>query len=281
MNELNNDIVSKIAKRAGQNIRREEGDYEKDGLLYCGKCNTPKQCKVPFGDTYIKPPCLCKCATEERDAKETADKEFKRQQRILILRTQGIKDERLFSCTFDNDKQPDSKYSLFVKRYCEQWEKVLKENIGLILYGDTGRGKSFYAAAIANAIVDKGIPVLFRTESDILDELFDTTNKSGYIDKIASTPLLIIDDFGTRRDTAYATEQIKKIIDKRYYSEKPTIFTTNLTPDVFDKPKNIDEKRIYERVKAMGQFIEIKGKNWRQDEAGQKAASLMELLKEE
>lgn len=276
MNNTMNDALTAIAERAGTHIKREAGDYEKDGLLYCGKCNTPKQCKVALGNTVIKPPCLCACGELERDKRQQAEREAKHQRHIERLRVTGIKDEKLFNCTFENDKAKN-KYSQLAKSYCNKWEKVKAENIGLIFYGDTGRGKSFFAACIANELINRGIGVVFRTESDLLDEIFDAPRKTEYIENIARIPLLIIDDFGTRRDTAYANEQFKKIIDKRYYSEKPTIFTTNLTPEDFNA-KSIDDKRIFERVKAMGQFIEIRGKNWRQDEIEEKQKAIFDIL---
>ena len=54
-----------------------------DGLLYCGKCNTPKQCRVKlFGVESVKY-CLCKCG-QERLAEEEAER--KRQQRLAYKR---------------------------------------------------------------------------------------------------------------------------------------------------------------------------------------------------
>lgn len=45
-----------------------------DGLLYCGKCNTRKQCKIPiFGRVDVQY-CLCKCG-QERLEKEKAERE--------------------------------------------------------------------------------------------------------------------------------------------------------------------------------------------------------------
>lgn len=50
-----------------------------DGLLYCGKCGTPKQCKVPiFGRTDVQY-CLCECEKAQL-AEEEAERE--RQQRL-------------------------------------------------------------------------------------------------------------------------------------------------------------------------------------------------------
>ena len=39
-------IIEGLAKAAATNFKPKEGDYIKDGLLYCGKCHTPKQCEV-------------------------------------------------------------------------------------------------------------------------------------------------------------------------------------------------------------------------------------------
>ena len=55
----------------------KEGDYVgKDGLWYCGKCNTRKQSTVTvLGKTY-KPFCTCACEEERLN-----DEEEKRKQR--------------------------------------------------------------------------------------------------------------------------------------------------------------------------------------------------------
>lgn len=279
MDNTMNDMLLTIAQRASEHIKKEKGDYVKDGLLMCGKCSTPKECIVTLNNLNIKVPCLCECAKEQREARIDEEKAQKRQKYINKLRAQGIKDKAVRSWTFEASKP--NKYIEFAKRYVNQWDRVKENNIGLIFYGDTGRGKSYISACIANALIDKGVRVIYRTEADILDELFDATDKEAYTDRIAAAELLIIDDFGTGRSTEYAVEQRKKIIDKRYYSAKPTIITTNYTPNVFDNPKSTDEKRIFERIKAMAQFIEVKGENLRQNEAAEKAEVLKELLKGE
>ncbi len=277
-NTMNNMLLT-IAQRAGERITKETGDYVKDGLLMCGKCDTPKECILTIDNLNVKVPCLCRCAKKERDARINAEKTKKRQEYINKLRAQGIKDKAVRSWTFEASKP--NKYIEFAKRYVNQWERVKENNIGLIFYGDTGRGKSHISACIANALIDRGVRVIYRTEADMLDELFDATDKEAYTERLSSAELLIIDDFGTGRSTEYAVEQRKKIIDKRYYSAKPTIITTNYTPNAFDNPKSTDEKRIFERIKAMAQFIEVKGENLRQNEASEKAAVLKELLKGE
>lgn len=63
----------------------EKPDYinPADGLLYCGKCRTPKQCKVPiFGRSDVQY-CLCECKKAQ-----LAEEEAKRK------REQAIADRR-------------------------------------------------------------------------------------------------------------------------------------------------------------------------------------------
>lgn len=62
------DFISNVISNA-KNLRKP-GDYEKDGLLYCGKCNTPKQYRLRIGECKVKiVPCACVCANEEYEKK--------------------------------------------------------------------------------------------------------------------------------------------------------------------------------------------------------------------
>ena len=53
------------------NPRMNDGDYVKDGLLYCGKCNTPKQCIIiwPITRETKTVGCICKCFADELRSK--------------------------------------------------------------------------------------------------------------------------------------------------------------------------------------------------------------------
>lgn len=67
-----------------------------DGLLYCGKCSTPKQCRVTiFGRTDIQS-CICECERERLAAeKEAFDKrqsiaEKKRRENAEFVKNQEV-----------------------------------------------------------------------------------------------------------------------------------------------------------------------------------------------
>ena len=100
------------------------------------------------------------------------------------------------------------------------------ENLGLLLWGGVGTGKSFLAGCIANALVEQEVPVRMTNFARILNELNGSfSGRNEVIDKLCRYPLLIIDDFGMERGTEYALEQIYSIVDSRYRSQKPLIVT--------------------------------------------------------
>ena len=115
-------------------------------------------------------------------------------------------------------------------RYVDKWAEVRTKNIGLLLWGGVGTGKSFFAGCIANALMEQEVSVRMTNFSSILNDLSNSfSGRNDMVDRLCSYPLLIIDDFGIERGTEYALEQVYNIIDARYRSKKPLIVTTNLT----------------------------------------------------
>ena len=83
------------------------------------------------------------------------------------------------------------------------------ENLGLLLWGGVGTGKSFLAGCIANALMEQEVPVRMTNFARILNELNSSfSGCNDIVDKLCRYPLLIIDDFGMERGTKYALEQI-------------------------------------------------------------------------
>ena len=271
-----NEFLQKLAARSTAQITRNEGDYEKDGLLYCGKCNTPKQGEYDVGNgLFLKPRILCRCETEKRDNEE----KLKILQKVEELRKTGIQDEKLLNSFFSNDDTPDSKHSKAFRRYCAKWREMQEKNIGLMLFGDVGTGKSYYAGCIANEILSQYItPVIVTSIPRILNRLFETENKNGFIRELANVPLLVIDDLGTERATDYALEQVYTVIDERYKAEKPVIITTNLSYAELKNPTDIRYKRIFDRVIEMCTPFNIEGVSRRQKKAEEKKQLARELL---
>ena len=103
----------------------------------------------------------------------------------------------------------------------------------LILKGGYGCGKTHLAAAIANACVERGQPVLFITVPDLLDHLraaYAPASPATYnvrFEEIRTASVLILDDLGTESSTSWAQEKLFQIFNYRYNAHLPTVITTN------------------------------------------------------
>lgn len=255
--------VADLAERANAAIKTEECDYVKDGLLYCGKCNTPKQCKVELMGMVIYPKCLCKCEIERRERAEEAERKKEFAERIKKYRNMGFPQSQMQYWTFDNDDHGNEKMSNMAKRYVSNFKTFCKEGKGLLLYGGVGTGKTYIACMIANALIDQGYPVLVTNFARILSTLQGTFEKQEYLDSLNQFKLLIIDDLGIERDTGYAKEQVFNIIDSRYRSGLPMIITTNLTMQKLATESDLADKRVYDRILERCYPIEVTGESRR------------------
>ena len=275
MNDVNS-ILGGIVANAIRNNPPVEGDYTgDDGLLYCGKCHTPKQTRVPNLNGGRHVPCTCLCQQKEQVEEKKRDEKKKADE----LRVHCLPDIAMRRHTFA--AATDAKHIQIAKRYVKKWEDVHRDNIGLRFWGNTGTGKSFTAQCIANALIDRHIPVRYMSAVEIVATLMDKDTKRGeFMQRIRDVPLLIIDDLGAERDTSFAREQLCTVIDTRCESGKPLIVTTNYTVNEMKNSADKDMQRIFNRLNAACVPVAVVGES-RRDEIGEKkmllARELLEL----
>lgn len=154
------DMVPEVLNAALDSLftPKEPGEREYqgvDGLLYCRNCHTPVQCRVKLWGRDKIVPCLCRCQQEAMAEKKRQDELVERQRKIRQLKATGIQEKHLLKWNFAVAE--DNKDIQMAKRYVEQWKKVKAENLGLLLWGDVGTGKSFVAACIANALMEQTV----------------------------------------------------------------------------------------------------------------------------
>lgn len=203
-----------------------------------------------------KHPIECSCQRTEREKQEALISRQKHSDLVRRLKAEGFSDPSMLDWTFENDngRSPQMHHAY---RYVEQWQTMRTENLGLLLWGGVGTGKSFLAGCIANALMEQEVPVRMTNFARILNELNSSfSGRNEVVDKLCRYPLLIIDDFGMERGTEYVLEQIYNIVDSRYRSRKPLIVTTNLTLDEIRHPQDTTHARIYDRLLERGQFAE-------------------------
>ena len=204
--------------------------------------------------------------------------EMNRLSHIHSLKASGIQERALYDWTFARAR--DSPTIQMAKRYVEHWEEAKEQNLGLLLWGDVGTGKSFAAACIANALLEQGVPVLMTNFSKIINQMggMYSAERYKYIASFSGFELLIIDDLGIERNTEYALEQVYAVIDERYKSSKPLIITTNLTIGQIRSAGDVAHARIYSRVLELCTPVQVRGTDRRTEIGREKQAAVKRLL---
>lgn len=256
MESLGKAIFDSLAAQSRNNY--EEGDYtDSEGFLCCGKCHTRKEFEITlpegFGQERVKRVGVaCQCKKEEMEKEKAAREREEFNRRMIMLQKDGITDPAYLRYTFEHDDMRNPEVSQVCRKYVENWDDMMKDNIGILFYGGVGTGKSFLACCIANALLEKLVTVSVTNFPRILNRLqgFDE-ERQAFIDKLQRYKLLVIDDLGVERDTSYSVEQVFNVVDTRSRSGMPLIVTTNLSMEDLKNPPSLAHSRIYDRVLEM------------------------------
>ena len=184
--------------------------------------------------------------------------------------------EALLSSWNDSKSNPETK--LIVEHY------FANPNHSLYLHGAVGRGKTWAACAIANELLRKGKAVRFQLVSELLLELRDSFSQEGVSEKAILHPFseiafFVLDELGDltrnrdRTASTFSSSRILNLLDSRWRTGKPTIFTSNLRLDELETWA--DDPRIASRITGMcgvGGVFEIEGRDLRVDPVAEEAS---------
>ncbi len=260
-------MFNQILRDAEMNmLSSNSDDYVKDGLLYCGNCNTPKQAYIEGFKRNMPVPCECR---KEQNRKEEEQRErFKKQQRIIELREQSLLGSRYADATFENTETSHStefaKIHNRCKRYCEVAEAVLRDGTGIYLFGTNGTGKSRLTACMGNELMLNNYTVLYTNFAEVSRKIIKDDN---FINKLAKIEFLFIDDFGTEKVTKgsediWMQEKVFEVINARYIEQKPIIFTANYSLKELIEDRGM-AKRTVDRIMEMCEIIKLDGTSYR------------------
>lgn len=269
-------ILEQVAGLTESHASAAKRDYMgPDGLLVCGQCHTPKQCRVTLGGRERVVGCLCRCAAQRRNARQEALKESQRQMYQLRMRRSAIESSMLRDARFEIAK-PSALIDK-AKNYVSNWDIVRENNVGLLFMGSVGMGKSYAAACICNAMLDQGVSCHMTNFGRILS--MEWEERAQFLRTLGHYELLVLDDLGAERDTEFSNEIIFSVIDERYRAKKPIIVTTNLSLPEMKKPDNMAKGRIYDRLLEICGPVLCEGENFRQDGGKAVRKVLAEVLK--
>ncbi len=143
----------------------------------------------------------------------------------------------------------------------------------LLIYGNTGVGKTFLTNCIARELILTGHTVIYLTAFELFDilerwkfsrpdgteedEYGETANQFAHI---RDCDLLIIDDLGTELNNTFISSQLYQCINERLLGSRATIISTNLS---FEQLKNNYSERIFSRITGSYTFLKIVGEDIR------------------
>lgn len=259
------------------------GDYrDEEGILRCGICRQPKEMRLSGYVMDLTVRVLCKCQQETlaaEEARAAADqRRIRNEENAETLSEIGA--ALPFTYDFSMYDGGSEKNFAQARYYASHFQRMLDENIGLLLWGSTGRGKTFFSEAIAQEVIRQGYSVFYTRIGKAADACAANSgrDRNFIMNAIRRSDLLVIDDLGTERDTPYMMEQADTIINARYISKKPLIVTTNLHPRDLVSAEDLAHKRPYERIMEMCRPVEIIGENRRTAIAAKRSAAWEKIL---
>ena len=223
--------------------------------------------------------CLCECEVKARQELDEKMQREEEQRQLYQRKSVGLRERRFWEWKFENDNGSNQKI-LIARQYVENWTDMKRKNVGLLLMGPVGTGKSFFAGCIANALLEQGERVMMTNFSRILNEMTSyQADKNQIIQNLVDYPLLIIDDLGIERNSEFALEQVYNVIDSRYCKMLPLIVTTNLGLNEM-KSTDLDtaHQRIYSRILEMCVPIYCGGEDKRKEEGTEKLVQVQNLI---
>lgn len=264
--EKNNILTDKLKESLN-----EAEEYIKDGDIYCKNCDTPRTC---FAFTQ-KVRCRCKCQSEAIAKRRELELRAERLRRVDQLKVASLLGERYKNATFDStdmDAEEFKKVADRARKYCEVADKVLADGVGIYLYGSKGTGKTHLTACIANELMANYYSVLYTNFTEISKGIRATfgsrqESEAAFIDRLATIDFLFIDDFGTESvmrdgDDLWLQEKIFEVVNKRYNSNKPIIFTSNYSLAEMMRDRGLADKTV-DRISEMCEVIKLDGSSYR------------------
>ena len=107
---------------------------------------------------------------------------------------------------------------------------------GLLFQGSPGLGKTHLAVGIICRLIElQSVPCFFCNFAAELQKIRESMNSDTTLNLprlVYDAEVLILDDFGSQRWSAWVQDQMSNVISNRYNEGRPTIITTNL----LDKP---------------------------------------------
>lgn len=148
---------------------------------------------------------------------------------------------------------------------------ALSQLRSVLMLGSFGPGKTTIATkACLHLARTDGVFSRYTTAADLVSDFRyvcweqRAMSEGSYLDRIASVPVLVIDEFNERGETQDETSKLARIIDRRYRAMVSTFVISNLTIEQF---KETQHEGLCDRLRGSADVIVCKWKSFREPES--------------
>jgi DNA replication protein DnaC len=173
-------------------------------------------------------------------------------------------------CDFDNFDELDESLKqakFWARRYAEEFRP--DTDVGLLFMGRAGVGKTHLGVAVLKSlIVAKGVAGLFYDFRELLKEIqssynpISQTSEVAVLEPVLSADVLVLDDFGAVKPSAWVQDTVGYIINARYNDRRPLLLTTNFLDEVARRGE-----------RTLGDGTELKREDTLTDRVGERVRS--------
>lgn len=151
-----------------------------------------------------------------------------------------------------------------------------KEKVkGIYVHGPYGCGKSYMLAWLASKLVEMNATVIFAYYPDLVRQLKNAIGDGtleSEVDELKNVEVLMLDDIGGEANSDFIRDEVLgAILQTRMSNGALTFMSSNLdSKSLIDHlstgTRDVDRikgSRIFERIKTLMEFVELKDKNYR------------------
>ncbi len=206
-----------------------------------------------------------------------------KERRVQTLWNQAGVPNRYQNCSFQSFEVHDDSQRDALKIAQQFVKNFPVQDVGLLFIGPCGVGKTHLAVALLQELVRiKKASCRFYDFRELIRDIQSTfpadspVTESDILQPVFDSAVLVLDELGAKKSSAWVEETVFYIINSRYNSKKLTVFTSNY-PDRGDEEDNrqayfkkdgdslVDRigVRLRSRVYEMCKVVEMAGPDYR------------------
>jgi DNA replication protein DnaC len=190
---------------------------------------------------------------------------------------------RYQNCSLDNFKVLNDSHKDALKISRKFVSNYPAQEIGLLFLGPCGVGKTHLAVAIIRELIEKkSAACCFYDFRELIRDIQSSFTPDSSLSEaeilapVFDAGVLVLDELGAKRPTAWVEETVFYIINQRYNRKKPTIFTSNYldTDEDENRPNGFDKQkddplvsrigyRLRSRLYEMCKVVNMQGEDFR------------------